>query len=97
MHRNPAGRWHRGEGLLILLAPGRIGAQWISILLDRYAIKARYGPLDVGVRIEVPSIIMDPITRINRDPKFHIVTAGTTTSSDLLHQSGWFCGQRGVP
>ena len=58
----------------ILLAPGRIGAQWISILLDRYAIKARYGPLDVGVRIEVPSIIMDPITRINRDPKFHIVT-----------------------
>lgn len=58
----------------ILLAPGRVGAQWIGILLDRYAIKARYGPLDVGVRVEVPSIIMDPITRINRDPKFHIVT-----------------------
>lgn len=58
----------------ILLAPGRIGAQWISHLLDKYDIKARYGPLDVGVRIEVPSIIMDPITRINRDPKFHIVT-----------------------
>jgi uncharacterized FAD-dependent dehydrogenase len=57
-----------------LLALGRIGAQWIDILLDRYAIKARYGPLDVGVRVEVPSIIMDPITRINRDPKFHIVT-----------------------
>lgn len=57
-----------------LLALGRIGAQWIDILLDRYAIKARYGPLDIGVRVEVPSIIMDPITRINRDPKFHIVT-----------------------
>ncbi len=57
-----------------LLAPGRIGAQWIGTLLDRYAIEARYGPLDVGVRAEVPSIIMDPITRINRDPKFHIVT-----------------------
>jgi uncharacterized FAD-dependent dehydrogenase len=57
-----------------LLALGRIGAQWIGILLDRYAIKARYGPLDIGVRVEVPSIIMDPITRINRDPKFHIVT-----------------------
>ena len=57
-----------------LLAPGRIGAQWISVLLDKYSIKARFGPLDVGVRIEVPSIIMDPITRINRDPKFHIVT-----------------------
>jgi uncharacterized protein len=57
-----------------LLAPGRIGAQWIGILLDRYAIEARYGPLDIGVRVEVPSIITDPITRINRDPKFHIVT-----------------------
>ncbi|MHC1688068.1 MAG: NAD(P)/FAD-dependent oxidoreductase [Methanothrix sp.] len=57
-----------------LLAPGRIGAQWIGILLERHAIKSKYGPLDVGVRVEVPSIIMDPITRINRDPKFHIVT-----------------------
>lgn len=57
-----------------LLAPGRIGAQWIGILLDRYAIDARYGPLDIGIRVEVPSIITDPITRINRDPKFHIVT-----------------------
>ncbi|MHB8117704.1 MAG: NAD(P)/FAD-dependent oxidoreductase [Methanothrix sp.] len=57
-----------------LLALGRVGAQRIGILLDRYAIKARYGPLDIGVRVEVPSIIMDPITRINRDPKFHIVT-----------------------
>jgi len=28
----------------------------------------------VGVRVEVPSVIMDPVTRINRDPKFHIVT-----------------------
>ena len=57
-----------------ILAPGRIGAQWIATLLDRYAIKARFGPLDVGVRVEVPSIIMDPITRINRDPKFYIFT-----------------------
>ncbi|NYT01674.1 MAG: NAD(P)/FAD-dependent oxidoreductase [Methanosarcinales archaeon] len=57
-----------------LLAPGRVGAQWIDELIERYDIKSRYGPLDVGVRVEVPSIIMDPVTRINRDPKFHIVT-----------------------
>ena len=43
-------------------------------LIDRYGIKASYGPLDVGVRVEVPSVIMDPVTRINRDPKFHIIT-----------------------
>jgi uncharacterized FAD-dependent dehydrogenase len=62
------------EARKILLAPGRVGAKWIDNLLDKYAIKARYGPLDIGVRVEVPSIIMHPITRINRDPKFHIVT-----------------------
>jgi uncharacterized FAD-dependent dehydrogenase len=56
-----------------LLALGRVGAQRIGELIDRYDIKARYGPLDVGVRVEVPSVIMDPVTRINRDPKFHIV------------------------
>jgi uncharacterized FAD-dependent dehydrogenase len=57
-----------------LLALGRVGAAWIGQIIDRYGIRSRYGPLDVGVRVEVPSVIMDPVTRINRDPKFHIVT-----------------------
>jgi uncharacterized FAD-dependent dehydrogenase len=57
-----------------LLALGRVGAPLIGELTERHGIKARFGPLDVGVRVEVPSIIMDPVTRINRDPKFHIVT-----------------------
>jgi uncharacterized FAD-dependent dehydrogenase len=57
-----------------LLSVGRVGAPFIEELVERYGIKARYGPLDVGVRVEVPSVIMDPVTRINRDPKFHIVT-----------------------
>jgi uncharacterized FAD-dependent dehydrogenase len=62
----------RGERTL--LATGRVGTRCIGELIDRYGIKARYGPLDVGVRVEVPSIIMDPVTDINRDPKFYIVT-----------------------
>jgi uncharacterized FAD-dependent dehydrogenase len=62
------------EAKKVLLALGRIGAPLIDKLVDIYGIKARYGPLDVGVRVEVPSIIMDPVTRINRDPKFYIVT-----------------------
>ncbi|MDM7913566.1 MAG: NAD(P)/FAD-dependent oxidoreductase [Methanotrichaceae archaeon] len=63
------------EAKKVLLALGRIGAPLIDRLVDRYGIKARYGPLDVGVRVEVPSIIMDPVTRINRDPKFYIITS----------------------
>jgi uncharacterized FAD-dependent dehydrogenase len=57
-----------------LLASGRVGAAWIGQIIDRHGIRSKYGPLDVGVRVEVPSVIMDPVTRINRDPKFHIVT-----------------------
>jgi uncharacterized FAD-dependent dehydrogenase len=57
-----------------LLASGRVGAAWIGQMIDRHGIRSKYGPLDVGVRVEVPSVIMDPVTRINRDPKIHIVT-----------------------
>jgi uncharacterized FAD-dependent dehydrogenase len=62
------------EAKSTLLALGRVGAGWVGHLIDKYGIAARFAPLDVGVRVEVPSVIMDPVTRINRDPKFHIVT-----------------------
>lgn len=57
-----------------IIAPGRVGAAWIDEIVKKHKIGAKYGYIDVGVRVEVPSIIMDPITRINRDPKFHIHT-----------------------
>jgi len=66
-----------GEKILAektILAPGRVGAGWVDELVKKHGIKARHGPIDVGVRVEVPAIIMDPVTRINRDPKFHIHT-----------------------
>lgn len=57
-----------------IIAPGRVGVSWVNDMVDRHKISAKYGPIDVGVRVEVPAIIMDPITKINRDPKFHIIT-----------------------
>ncbi len=57
-----------------LLAPGRIGANWVNSLVKSYGITAKFTPIDVGVRVEVPSIIMDQVIEINRDPKFHIRT-----------------------
>jgi uncharacterized FAD-dependent dehydrogenase len=57
-----------------IIAPGRVGAKWIDEVLHKHNIAAKYAPIDVGVRVEVPSIIMDPITFINHDPKFHIQT-----------------------
>jgi uncharacterized FAD-dependent dehydrogenase len=57
-----------------IIAPGRVGAKWIDEVLHNHNIAAKYAPIDVGVRVEVPAIIMDPITSINHDPKFHIQT-----------------------
>jgi hypothetical protein len=58
----------------VVLAPGRIGASWVDGLVEKYHINARYAPIDVGVRVEVPAIVMDGVTKINRDPKFLIRT-----------------------
>ncbi|WP_297535092.1 NAD(P)/FAD-dependent oxidoreductase [Thermococcus sp.] len=58
----------------IIVAPGRGGADWFHGVAQKIGLKARHGPIDVGVRVEVPAIVMEPITSINHDPKFHIYT-----------------------
>ncbi len=55
-------------------APGRVGASWVEKMIKEHGIKAEYAGIDVGVRVEVPAITMNPATKINRDPKFHIRT-----------------------
>lgn len=63
------------EASYVVLAPGRIGANWVDELVQKHNIKAKFAPIDLGVRVEVPSIIMESIVRINRDPKFYIHTS----------------------
>ena len=58
----------------VILSPGRIAGEWINELVNKHNINAKHGGIDVGVRVEVPAIVMDPVTNINRDPKFHIHT-----------------------
>lgn len=62
------------RGGCILLAPGRVGASWVERMIKEHEIEAEYAGIDVGVRVEVPAITMNPVTKINRDPKFHIRT-----------------------
>lgn len=57
-----------------LSCPGRVGIGWVEDMVKKHRITARYGPIDVGVRVEVSAILMDEIISINRDPKFHIRT-----------------------
>ncbi|AEH25045.1 NAD(P)/FAD-dependent oxidoreductase [Pyrococcus yayanosii] len=62
------------ETRYIIVAPGRGGADWFHDVARKIGLRARHGPIDVGVRVEVPAIVMEPITSINHDPKFHIYT-----------------------
>ncbi len=62
------------RGGCTILAPGRIGASWVEKMIKKHGMGAEYAGIDVGVRVEVPAITMNPVTKINRDPKFHIRT-----------------------
>lgn len=66
---------------ITLLCPGRIGVGWMRKIIKKHKINAKYSAIDIGVRVEVPSIIMDEIIKINRDPKFLI---WTTQYGDLV-------------
>ncbi|MBS3817718.1 MAG: NAD(P)/FAD-dependent oxidoreductase [Candidatus Thermoplasmatota archaeon] len=57
-----------------VLAPGRVGIDWVQKLTEEYPLDSDFAPIDIGVRVEVPSIIMDPVIEVNRDPKFHLYT-----------------------
>lgn len=58
----------------VLAAPGRVGAQWLYSQTKKLGIPVKHNPVDLGVRVELPQIVMDELTQINWDPKFHIIT-----------------------
>ncbi|EZQ03068.1 FAD-dependent oxidoreductase [Candidatus Acidianus copahuensis] len=57
------------ESKIVLLAPGRAGAQWFYEQTKKLAIDTVPGPLDIGVRVEVESFVMDELTSAVWDPK----------------------------
>jgi len=62
------------EARYLVVTPGRSGASWFVRQAVKLGLNKKHGAIDVGVRVEVPGIVMDPICAINRDPKFHITT-----------------------
>jgi uncharacterized FAD-dependent dehydrogenase len=56
----------------VLLAPGRVGADWCDQLTQKHRIKSMFCPIDVGVRVEVHSKIMEDVIKVGQDPKFHM-------------------------
>jgi uncharacterized protein len=50
-------------GKYIILAPGRVGSQWLTEQSDHLGLKRIDNPVDVGVRVEVPAPVMEEICR----------------------------------
>ena len=58
----------------LILAPGRGGAAWLSQEARDLGLEVEPGPLDMGIRVEVPAYVMEPITNIIMDPKIILYT-----------------------
>lgn len=46
----------------VILAPGRGGADWLSHIAEENGISTTNNAVDIGVRVEVPNAVMDPLT-----------------------------------
>lgn len=57
-------------GRYVILAPGREGAQWLSGVARDLEIKTEVNPVDIGVRVEMPAEIMEPLTKVFYESKF---------------------------
>jgi uncharacterized FAD-dependent dehydrogenase len=60
---------------VLLAAPGRSGAYWFRDRAEELHIRHNFGPIDVGIRVELRRTLYDPITDIVYDPKFIFSTA----------------------
>ena len=58
----------------LIIAPGRTGAEWFKEEANRLGIELVPNPLDIGVRVEVPYYVLEPLTRFYMDPKIIVYT-----------------------
>ncbi len=58
----------------IIIAPGRVGADWIGKIAIKYGIGRQQRGIEVGVRVEVHNDIMQDLCEVIYDPTFFIQT-----------------------
>ncbi len=59
---------------ILICAPGRAKAYWLREQLKKLNVEMKFAPIDVGVRIEFPAEIYEPIGKIMYDAKFKLYT-----------------------
>ena len=53
----------------LILAPGREGSEWLTNEAKQLKLNLNSNPIDVGVRVEVPSVIMEELTSVLYESK----------------------------
>ena len=54
----------------VVAAVGREGSSWLSAEAKRLELSLRKNPVDIGVRVELPALIMKDITDVAYEGKF---------------------------
>ncbi|MDL2313965.1 FAD-binding protein, partial [Desulfovibrio sp. OttesenSCG-928-C14] len=69
---------HTEKGALtaraVILAPGRVGADWVGEQVRKFRLKVSQRGIEVGVRVEVHKDILHDVTKIIYDPTFFVQT-----------------------
>ncbi|MEK6193826.1 MAG: FAD-dependent oxidoreductase, partial [Deltaproteobacteria bacterium] len=73
----------------VILAPGRVGADWVGNLAIKHGLGLEQRGIEVGVRVEVHNDIMQDLCEVIYDPTFFI----QTTKYD--DQTRTFCTNKG--
>jgi uncharacterized FAD-dependent dehydrogenase len=60
----------RLEGRAVIVAPGREGASWLKEMAHELNLSVARNPVDLGVRVELPATVLEPITRLVYESKF---------------------------
>ncbi|MFC1549551.1 NAD(P)/FAD-dependent oxidoreductase [Nitrospirota bacterium] len=58
----------------VVLAPGREGSKWLEDVTKRHGLSTLRNPVDIGVRVEVPAAVMEPLTSVTYEPKLVFVS-----------------------
>lgn len=54
----------------VVLSPGRVGAEWLKEKALELGLDIFNNPVDVGIRVELPSVVLEHLTRVIYESKF---------------------------
>ena len=54
----------------VIAAPGRVGSSWMSDQAKRLGLETRPNPVDLGVRVELPAVVLEHLTKKAYETKF---------------------------